>query len=90
MKMLKSALLFAAVNAAALPLHGYADAAKDDHTVTGNVGLVSDYRFRAISQTFREPAVQGGLDYAHASGFYAGTWASNVSGNLYPNGAGME
>ena len=49
------------------------------HTLTGNVGLFSQYIFRGLSQTNREPAVQGGFDYSHASGFYAGTWASNIS-----------
>ena len=50
-----------------------------EHTLTANVGLFSQYIFRGISQTAGKPAVQGGFDYAHASGFYAGTWASNVS-----------
>jgi uncharacterized protein (TIGR02001 family) len=59
------------------------------HTVTGNVGFISDYTFRGISQNFRSPAVQGGFDYAHSSGLYAGTWASNISGNQYTN-ASME
>jgi uncharacterized protein (TIGR02001 family) len=61
-----------------------------EHTYTGNATLVSDYRFRGISQTFKLPAVQAGFDYAHSSGFYLGTWASSVSGNMYPNGAGLE
>ena len=60
------------------------------HTFTGNATLISDYRFRGISQTYKMPAVQAGFDYAHSSGFYLGTWASNVSGNQYPNGAGLE
>lgn len=60
------------------------------HTFTGNVGLFSDYRFRGISQTYKQPAIQGGFDYSHSSGIYLGTWASNVSGNLYPGGAAME
>ena len=64
--------------------------AAPEHAVTGNLGLVSDYRFRGISQTWRLPAVQGGLDYVHRSGLYLGTWASNVSGNSYNNGAGLE
>jgi hypothetical protein len=34
------------------------------HTLTGNVGFASDYRFRGISQTFEDPAIQGGFDYA--------------------------
>ena len=56
------------------------------HTFAGNVGLFSDYRFRGISQTYKQPALQGGFDYAHSSGIYLGTWGSNVSNNLYPNG----
>jgi uncharacterized protein (TIGR02001 family) len=53
--------------------------ATPEHTLTANVGLFSNYIFRGISQTSGKPALQGGIDYAHASGFYAGTWASNVS-----------
>jgi uncharacterized protein (TIGR02001 family) len=53
--------------------------AKSPHTITGNVGLVSQYVFRGLSQTNGKPAIQGGLDYSHASGFYAGTWLSNIS-----------
>lgn len=49
------------------------------HTLTGNVGLFSQYIFRGLTQTNREPALQGGFDYSHASGLYAGTWASNIS-----------
>jgi len=49
------------------------------HTLTGNVGLFSSYRFRGIDQTFGKPALQGGFDYSHASGFYVGNWNSNVS-----------
>lgn len=64
--------------------------AAPEHAITGNVGLVSDYRFRGISQTWRQPAVQGGLDYVHRSGLYLGTWASNVSGNSYNNGSALE
>ncbi len=44
-----------------------------------NVGVVSEYRYRGIAQTAGEPAVQGGVDYAHASGLYLGAWGSNVS-----------
>ncbi len=49
------------------------------HTATSNVALVSNYLYRGISQTGGKPALQGGFDYAHASGFYAGLWGSNVS-----------
>jgi uncharacterized protein (TIGR02001 family) len=57
-----------------------------EHTFTSNVGLFSDYRFRGISQTYKQPALQGGFDYSHSSGIYLGTWGSNVSNNVYPNG----
>ena len=58
-----------------------------EHTLTGNLGLFSNYRFRGIDQTFGKPALQGGFDYAHSSGFYAGNWNSNVSsGAGFPDG----
>ena len=64
-----------------------AAAPPSDHTFTGNVGLFSEYRFRGISQTFGKPALQGGFDYAHASGLYLGNWNSNVSsGAGFPAG----
>jgi len=58
--------------------------------LTGNLGLTSDYRFRGVSQTQNAPAVQGGIDYAHKSGFYVGNWNSSVSSQVYTNGAGVE
>lgn len=64
---------------------------KSPHTFTSNVSLVSDYRFRGISQTMRRPAIQGGFDYSHASGVYLGTWASNVDGTThFYNNTSME
>lgn len=54
-------------------------------TVTNNIGFVSNYYFRGISQTWHKPAVQGGIDIAHSSGFYVGAWGSNVSPNTYPD-----
>ena len=62
-------------------------AATPEHSLTANVGLFSSYRFRGIDQSFGKPALQGGFDYAHASGFYAGNWNSNVSsGAGFPDG----
>jgi uncharacterized protein (TIGR02001 family) len=58
--------------------------------LTGNLGLTSDYRFRGVSQTQNAPAVQGGIDYAHKSGFYVGNWNSSVSSQVYTSGAGLE
>ena len=46
--------------------------------ITSSVNLASDYTFNGVSQTGNDPALQASLDYAGNSGFYAGTWASNV------------
>lgn len=43
-----------------------------------NLGAVTEYRYRGISQTRLKPALQGGIDYADPSGFYIGTWASTI------------
>ena len=44
--------------------------------VSGNVALVTDYKFRGISQSDSKPSVQGGFDIAFDSGFYLGTWGA--------------
>lgn len=64
------------------------------HTLTGNMGLYSQYVFRGLKQTDGDPALQGGFDYSHASGFYLGTWGSNISWlrdfGAYTGGASLE
>lgn len=47
--------------------------------IAGNMGFFSEYVFRGLTQTDGKPAIQGGFDYAHSSGAYVGTWASNIS-----------
>ncbi|WP_158881028.1 TorF family putative porin [Rhodanobacter sp. L36] len=47
--------------------------------VIGSVSIVNDYLFRGLSQTNQKPAVQPGIEYDHASGWYVGAWGSNVS-----------
>lgn len=64
--------------AGALPLISGAAFAESDWTLSGNVGLVSDYVFRGVTQTDSDPAIQGGLDLTHENGFFAGVWGSNV------------
>lgn len=49
--------------------------------LSANVGLFSEYNFRGIDQNDESPALQGGFDYSHDSGFYAGVWGSNVDFN---------
>ena len=43
-----------------------------------NASLVTEYRYRGISQSRFQPAVQGGYDYSNANGLYFGTWASTI------------
>lgn len=64
-------------------------AAESEHELSGNLSLINDYRYRGVSQTFKGPAIQGGFDYAHKSGLYLGTWASNVE-EEFLNGANIE
>ena len=47
--------------------------------ITANISVVNDYRYRGISQSNFQPAIQGGFDYAHESGFYIGNWNSSIS-----------
>jgi uncharacterized protein (TIGR02001 family) len=53
-------------------------APEPEYTLSYNIGAVTEYRYRGISQSARQPALQGGIDYAHKSGFYVGTWASTI------------
>lgn len=59
-------------------------------TTTGSVAMTTDYRFRGISQTSNNPAVQGGLTFTHASGLYLGLWGSNISSVGHSNSAEMD
>src|SRR5688572_798927 len=77
--MFKKTVVAGALAAALAPTTALAADPPPEHNITGNVGLYTQYIFRGLTQTNREPAIQGGFDYAHSSGFYAGTWASNIS-----------
>lgn len=61
----------AALAATAMPSLSYADG------LAFNVGAVTDYRYRGISQTRLKPALQGGVDYT-AGGLYLGAWGSTI------------
>lgn len=71
-KLLISLPLLAALAGLAAPVF-----AADD-PLSFNAGVVSDYRYRGISQTRLKPALQGGVDYALPSGFYVGAWGSTI------------
>ncbi|MET0376792.1 MAG: TorF family putative porin [Rhizorhabdus sp.] len=70
-----------AAMAAITPAAAHAQAESETAAVeiSYNVALVSDYRFRGLSLTNRDPAVQGGIDATFGSGFFVGTWASNIA-----------
>jgi uncharacterized protein (TIGR02001 family) len=58
--------------------------------LSGSVAIVSDYRFRGVSQSDKHAAIQGGVSATHRSGVYVGTWASNLAGWGTFGGANME
>lgn len=77
--MNKKLITLAVAGALASPLFAVAAEPTPVHSFSYNVGVTSNYLFRGVSQTHGKPAVQGGVDYAHSSGLYAGVWASNVT-----------
>ncbi len=87
-KMIKTALAAAALTAA--PAAYAQDEETSDFTISGNVSLTSQYRLRGISQTEEDLALQGGMTVSHSSGFYVGTWGSNLSGFGSFGGSNME
>jgi uncharacterized protein (TIGR02001 family) len=75
-------LVLAAAVAAVFSAHGVRaeEAPLPDHAFSFNVAAASDYRYRGISQTRLQPALQGGADYVNnPTGWYAGAWASSIT-----------
>jgi uncharacterized protein (TIGR02001 family) len=71
-------LVLAAALAFAFSVHAE-EAAVPDNALSFNLAAVSDYRYRGISQTRLQPALQGGADYTNnPTGLYAGAWASTI------------
>lgn len=60
------------------------------HTTSASIALSSDYVWRGYSQSDNKPAISGSFDYSHISGFYAGTWASNVDFMINDDDAHLE
>lgn len=87
--MLKNKLLVAALASAfAMP------AMAEDSPLSANVTVTTNYLYRGITQTADRGAIQGGIDFAHASGVYLGAWGSNISwltdSGAYTKGASLE
>jgi uncharacterized protein (TIGR02001 family) len=86
---MKNTVLTLAALAALTTTLAHAEEAQPEHSVTYNAALTSDYRYRAISQTRLQPALQGGADYTHnPSGLYAGTWLSTIKWTKDAGGGG--
>jgi uncharacterized protein (TIGR02001 family) len=89
--MVKSLISLAVLGTLVTPAVYAAEAAKTETkeesnwSLTTNMGFVSDYRARGVSQSWRKEAIQGGLDLTHSSGFYLGAFGSNVTPNTYPD-----
>ncbi|MGE4323611.1 MAG: TorF family putative porin [Sphingobium sp.] len=77
--MRKSIFGLSAIALAALSTPAFAqDEPSDGFTISGSAAVVSDYRFRGVSQNQETFAIQGGLTVTHDSGFYIGTWGSSI------------
>jgi len=79
------------LSAVALASTAFAQTSYADAGVTGNIGAITEYRYRGLGQTRGKPALQGGLDYDAGNGFYLGAWASSISwikdyGDVYAAG----
>ncbi|MBC2600218.1 TorF family putative porin [Puniceicoccus vermicola] len=74
-KILPAAVVFATASFST----AIAQEEEESFPIEGNIGVTSNYLFRGVTQTGDGAAVQGGLDYAHESGVYVGTWTSNVN-----------
>ncbi|MGS0755990.1 TorF family putative porin [Roseateles sp. GG27B] len=70
-----------------LHLGAQAEGLEPEQSISYNVGALTDYRVRGIAQTSFKPALQGGIDFADKSGFYAGLFGSNVNWVKEFNGA---
>jgi len=64
--------------------------AADPITISGTAAVVSQYRFRGVSQSNEEVAAQAGITATHKSGLYAGVWGSNLAGFGTFGGANLE
>ncbi|MEZ5743382.1 MAG: TorF family putative porin [Sphingomonadaceae bacterium] len=81
MRGLVAATILAGSTLAAAP--AFAQDEESDITISGNAAVTSDYRFRGISLSNGNVAIQGGIDVSHSSGIYIGTWGSSLTSGDY-------
>jgi len=74
-------LICAAIAAAIFTGNAYSS----DFSLDGSLALTSDYRFRGISQSNDDAAMQGSINLNHVSGLHAGVWGSSIDFNSVGN-----
>lgn len=79
-RSLVAATLLAGTAFAATPALAEEEGASSPISISANVAITNDYRFRGVSLSAGDFALQGGIDVTHESGFYVGTWASSIQG----------
>lgn len=75
---MKKALLTIALSTAMASTAVVSTQASAVEGLSANVGATNNYLWRGVSQSSNAAAISGGIDYAHASGAYLGTWVSNA------------
>lgn len=80
-----TATLLAGTVLAATPALADETAPPSAITITGSAAVVSQYRFRGLSQSDNKPAVQAAITVSHESGFYISTWGSSTAGFQAPS-----
>ncbi|MDO7844515.1 TorF family putative porin [Sphingomonas immobilis] len=76
--------------ASATPAFADDAAPPPEFTINGTAAVVSDYRFRGISQTDKNGAIQGSITITHKSGFYASVWGSSIDDYVTAAGTGNQ
>ncbi len=85
-RSLMAATVLAGTVLAAAPAMAQDEEETSGLTITGNVTLVTDYRFRGVGLSGGNVAIQGGVTATPSSGFYVGTWASSLEDTGTPYG----
>jgi len=80
LEMSKISKILAASSVAAIGMTGFGQVAVADDVVSANVSLLTHYIFRGQDLSNNVPAIQGGFDFTHDTGAYAGIWASSAAG----------
>ncbi len=86
---MKKLILASAITAAFMGSAAHAQEATPETTVAYNVGVATEYRYRGIAQSQKDPALSAGVDVTHnPTGFYAGAWASTIKWTKAVGGGG--